>query len=206
MLEFDRNSTIKELINSQKNLKALGWMLSIRDTTIKEVFNGLGYFYDKKSKQWVNESESYQADLTFQQALEQFRPKTRKPKTKLTKENSETTTENNKLIETDNDLSTEILNAVGLPQNELAVLKETLIECMNQGLIKVNVMDISNEVSKLKSRKRKNRTFYLGEDLMQDVTDLANKSNVKVSQLVEVALIEMLAKYKTSIKIKISKN
>ena len=206
MLEFDRNSTIKELINSQKNLKALGWMLSIRDTTIKEVFNALGYFYDKKSKQWLNENESYQADLTFQQALEQFRPKTRKPKTKLTKENSETTKENNKLIETDSDLSTEILNAVGLPQNELAVLKETLIECMNQGLIKVNVMDISNEVSNLKSRKRKNRTFYLGEDLMQDVTDLANKSNVKVSQLVEVALIEMLAKYKTSIKIKINKN
>ena len=77
MLEFDRNSTIKELINSQKNLKALGWMLSIRDTTIKEVFNGLGYFYDKKSKQWLNENESYQADWTFQQALEQFRPKKR---------------------------------------------------------------------------------------------------------------------------------
>lgn len=204
MLEFNRNSTIKELINSQKTLKALGWMLAIRDTTIKEVFNGLGYFYDKKSRQWLNENESYQADLTFQQALEQFRPKKRKPKTKLTEENSETTKKNNQLIETDSDLSVEVLNAIGLPHNEMAI--GTIIECMNQGLINVNVINISNEVSKLKSRKRKNRTFYLGEDLMQDVTDLANKSNVKVSQLVEVALIEMLAKYKTSIKININKN
>lgn len=205
MLEFNRNSTIRELINSQKNLKALGWMLAIRDTTIKEVFNGLGYFYDKKSKKWLNENESYQADLTFQQALEQLRPETRKPRTKLKKENSKTTKKNNKVIETDSDLSTEFLNAIGLPHNELTILKETLIEYMKQGLIKVNVMDISNEVSKLKSRKRKNRTFYLDEDLIQDVTDLANRSNVKVSQLVEVALIEMLTKYKTSIKIKVNK-
>lgn len=202
MLEFNRHSTIKELINSKKNLKALGWMLSIRDTTIKEVFNGLGYVYHKKSKEWVNENENYQANWTFQQALEHIRPRTRKLKTKLTEKNSETTEE-----ETNIGLSEGVLNAIGLPHNELTVLKETIIEGMNQGLIQVNVMDISNEVSKLNSsRKRKNRTFYLGEELMGNVTDLANKSNVKVSQLVEVALIEMLDKYKTSIKIKINKN
>lgn len=202
MLEFNRNSTIKELVNSKKNLKALGWMLSIRDTTIKEVFNGLGYVYHKKSKEWVNENENYQANWTFQQALEHIRPRTRKLKTKLTEKNNEITEE-----ETNIGLSEGVLNAIGLPYNELTVLKETIIEGMNQGLIQVNVMDISNEVSKLNSsRKRKNRTFYLGEELMGNVTDLANKSNVKVSQLVEVALIEMLDKYKTSIKIKINKN
>lgn len=198
MFEFDRNSTIKELINSQKPLKALGWMLSIRDTTIKEVFNGLGYVYDKKSKQWLNENENYQGDWTFQQALEHVRPWTRKPKVKE---------ENNKYVKTDSDLSVEVLNAIGLPDNELPVLKKMIIECMQQGLIEVNVIDISDEVSKLNaSRKRKNRTFYISEDVIKDIADIANKSNVKVSQIVEVALIEMLAKYKTSINIKINRN
>lgn len=205
MLEFNRNSTIKELINSRKPIKALSWILTIRDTTIKEVFNGLGYVYDKKLKQWINENESYQADWTFQQALEHIKPGIRLQKTNLTEKNSEATEE-----ETNSDLSEGILNAIGLPHNELVVLKEMITECMKQGLIEVNVMDISNEVSKFKSKKnsskRKNRTFSLSEDLIQVVTDLANQSNVKVSHLVEVALTEMVAKYKTSIKIKINKN
>lgn len=214
MSELSRNSTIKELIDSKKPLKILRTMLTVRDTTIKEVFNGLGYFYDAKLKQWVNENGSPQTDLTFQQAMEKIKGDTanikpRKPRTNSKLIETNRTPEvvelsippnNSKLIETNSNLNVEVLNAIGISQNELAILKEMIYERMQHGSISADVNDIYNEVARLKSRKRKNKTFYISEDLTQDVVDFADELNVKISQLVEVALIEMLAKYKTIIK------
>ena len=195
MTELNRNSTIRELIESKKSLKTLRTMLTVRDTAIKEVFNSAGYFYDSKLKQWVVDDESSQADLTFEQVLEQVRgaeSKPRKPKaiSKLIEVNSNSNLNPN----------VEVLNAIGLSKNELDVLKEMILERMTQAPAPTDLKNIYSEVARLKTRKRKNKTFYISEDLTQDIVEFAEDLNVKISQLVEVAMIEMLSKYKSNIK------
>lgn len=215
-MELSENSTIIDLINSKQSLKKLRAILSIRDTTIKDVFNNAGYFYEAKIHKWVKKEDGILTDdITFQKALEQLgKSSNLKPKTnrKLIETNSkvienaivevaatDTTIVNNELIKPNsNETRVEVLNALGLTTTQWNVLTEIINERMNQTTL-VDINEIYNEVARLKSRKRKNKTFYISEDLTQEVVEFAEELNVKISQLVEVALIEMLKKYKTNI-------
>jgi len=215
-MELSKNSTIIDLINSKQSLKKLRAILSIRDTTIKDVFNNAGYFYEARIHKWVKKEDGILTDdTTFQKALEQLgKSPNLKPKTnrKLIETNSkvienaivevaatDTTIVNNELIKPNsNETRVEVLNALGLTTTQWNVLTEIINERMNQTTL-VDINEIYNEVARLKSRKRKNKTFYISEDLTQEVVGFAEELNVKISQLVEVALIEMLKKYKTNI-------
>lgn len=218
-MELNKNSTIIDLINSKQSLKKLRVLLSIRDSTIKDVFNNAGYFYEAKIHKWVKKEEGILTDdITFQKALEQLgksssnlKPNTNK---KLIETNSkvienaiievaasDTTIVNKELIKPNsNEISVELLNGLGMTTARWNLLIEMIDERerMNQTAL-VDINEIYNEVARLKSRKRKNKTFYISEDLTQEVVEFAEELNVKISQLVEVALIEMLKKYKTNI-------
>ncbi|MGE6600222.1 hypothetical protein ACQKEY_00650 [Lysinibacillus fusiformis] len=188
MLEFNRNSKIIDLVNSQKSLKALGWMLTIRDTTVKEVFNALGYYYDFKIKRWINSTNVHNPDLTFQQALELIREnKPRKQKIKKAKATKNVGESNNcKFV-------IEALNVHKMQSNEFYIYQE-----LKQEIFDENLVEISEGFTKIRSEKnlkRKNRTFYIDEELMKDILELAKNLNVKISHLVEIALVEMLDKY-----------
>jgi len=217
-MELNKNSTIIDLINSKQSLKKLRVLLSIRDSTIKDVFNNAGYFYEAKIHKWVKKEEGILTDdITFQKALEQLgKSSNLKPKTnkKLIETNSkiienaiievaatDTTIVNKELIKPNsNEISVDLLNGLGMTMARWNLLMEMIDERerMNQTAL-VDINEIYNEVARLKSRKRKNKTFYISEDLTQEVVEFAEELNVKISQLVEVALIEMLKKYKTNI-------
>lgn len=206
MSELNKDSTVIELINSKSPLKKLRTILSTRDTTIKEVFNATGYFYEAKLHKWIKlEDGQLDENVTFQVAVEQLKGKSRANR-KLIETNNDDVARvtpskkvaNSELIETNSDRNTEVLNALGLTPSKWNVLMEIIDERMLQMENKVDVNEIYNEIAHLKSRKRKNKTFYISEDLTQEVVELAEELNIKISQFVEVALIETLTKYKST--------
>ncbi|MGG2114210.1 hypothetical protein ABFY60_27960 [Lysinibacillus pakistanensis] len=202
MLELTKDNNVSELIASKKSLKELRKILNTRDTTIREVFNSLGYFYNKSKHEWQRDANFPDKDMTFNEALAQLKavsPKqTPKVNRKLIEVNKDLIKTNNELIETNSQQNLEVLNAIGLSENEFHVLKKMIQERIHQEEPHKQ-LPIFNEIAKLNTRSRKNKTYYISEELVAEVDRVADELNIKKSQLVEVALLEFF-KHHGSIK------
>ena len=64
MLELTKDNKVSELIAGKRSLKELRKILSTRDTTIREVFNSLGYFYNKSQHEWQHDAGFPDKDMT----------------------------------------------------------------------------------------------------------------------------------------------
>lgn len=200
MWELTKDNNVSELIASKKSLKELRKFLNTRDTTIREVFNSLGYFYNKSQHEWQRDANFPDKDMTFNEALAQLKavsPKqTPKVNRKLIEVNKEVavTIPNNELIETNSQQNLEVLNAIGLSENEFHVLKKIIQERLQQE-DPHEQLPIFNEIAKLNTRSRKNKTYYISEELVAEVDRVADELNIKKSQLVEVALLEFFKRH-----------
>lgn len=207
MLELTKDNKVSELIASKIPLKDLRKILRTRDTTIREVFNSLGYFYNKSQHEWQRDANFPNNDMTFNEALEQLKsaapkqtPKVNKKLIEVNKELIETNKEvaatipNNELIETNSQRNIEVLNAIGLSENEFHVLKKMIQERIQQE-DPHDQLPIFNEIAKLNTRSRKNKTYYISEELVAEVDRVADELNIKKSQLVEVALLEFFKRH-----------
>ena len=122
MLELTKDNNVSELIASKKSLKELRKILNTRDTTIREVFNALGYFYNKSQHEWQRDANFSDKDMTFNEALAKLKVvsprQTLKVNKKLIEVNKEVavTTPNNGLIETNSHRNIEILNESDLQE------------------------------------------------------------------------------------------
>lgn len=207
MLELTKDNKVAELIASKKTLKELRKILNTRDTTIREVFNSLGYFYNKSQHEWQHDNKSSNKDMTFNEALAQLKvaasKQTSKVNSKLIEINKDlietnkevaATIPNNELIETNSQRNIEVLNAIGLSENEFHVLKKMIQERIQQE-DPHDQLPIFNEIAKLNTRSRKNKTYYISEELVAEVDRVADELNIKKSQLVEVALLEFFKRH-----------
>ena len=207
MSELTKNSKVSELISSKVPLKELRKILSTRDTTIREVFNSLGYFYNKSQHEWQRDANLPNNDMTFNEALAQLKgaaskqaPEVNKKLIEVNKELIETNNEvaatvpNNELIETNSQRNIEVLNAIGLSEIEFGVLKKIIQERIQQE-DPHDQLPIFNEIAKLNTRSRKNKTYYISEELVAEVDRVADELNIKKSQLVEVALLEFFKRH-----------
>ncbi len=199
MLELTKDMRVSELIASRIPLKDLRKILSTRDTTIREVFNSLGYFYNKSQHEWQHDTKFPNKDMTFNEALAQLKAATPKQTPKVNKDLIKTnkevavTTHYNELIETNSQRNIEVLNAIGLSETEFQVLKKMIQERIQEH--PHDQLSILNEVSKLNTRSRKNKTYYISEELVAEVDRIADELNIKKSQLVEVALLEFFKRH-----------
>lgn len=200
MLELTKDNNVSELIASKKSLKELRKILNTRDTTIREVFNALGYFYNKSQHEWQRDANFSDKDMTFNEALAKLKVvsprQTPKVNKKLIEVNKEVavTTHNKKLIETNSHRNLEVLNAIGLSENEFHVLKKMIQERIQQE-DPHDQLPIFNEIAKLNTRSRKNKTYYISGELVAEVDRVADELNIKKSQLVEVALLEFFKRH-----------
>lgn len=183
-LELTKDNKVSELIANKKPLKELRKILNTRDTTIREVFNSLGYFYNKSQHEWQRDANSPDKDMTFNEALAQLKAAASKQTSKV----------NRKLIETNSQRNIEVLNAIGLSENEFHVLKKIIQERIQQE-DPHDQLPIFNEIAKLNTRSRKNKTYYISEELVAEVDRVADELNIKKSQLVEVALLEFFKRH-----------
>lgn len=198
MWELTKDNNVSELIASKRSLKELRKFLNTRDTTIREVFNSLGYFYNKSQHEWQRDANFSAKDMTFNEALAQLKAvsprQTLKVNRKLIEVNKELIKTNNELIETNSQQNLEVLNAIGLSENEFHVLKKMIQERLQQEDLHEQ-LPIFNEIAKLNTRSRKNKTYYISEELVAEVDRVADELNIKKSQLVEVALLEFFKRH-----------
>ena len=207
MSKLTKNSKVSELITSKIPLKELRKMLSTRDTTIREVFNASGYFYNKSQHEWQRDAHFPDNDMTFDEAVKQLKatvPKqTPKVNRKLIVTNKEliitnkevaAAVPNNERIETNSQQTIEVLNGIGLSEIEFGLLKKIIQERIQQE-DPHDPYPIFNEIAKLNTRSRKNKTYYLSEALVAEVDRVAEALNIKKSQLVEVALLEFFKRH-----------
>lgn len=198
MWELTKDNNVSELIASKRSLKELRKFLNTRDTTIREVFNSLGYFYNKSQHEWQRDANFPDKDMTFNEALAQLKAvsprQTLKVNRKLIEVNKELIKTNNELIETNSQQNLEVLNAIGLSENEFHVLKKMIQERLQQEDPHIQ-LPIFNEIAKLNTRSRKNKTYYISEELVAEVDRVADELNIKKSQLVEVALLEFFKRH-----------
>lgn len=207
MLDLTKDNKVSELIASKKSLKELRRILNTRDTTIREVFNSLGYFYNKSQHEWQRDANFSDKDMTFNEALAQLKVTTLKQTPKVNRKlievnkkligtNKEVTVTipNNELIETNSQRNIEILDTIGLSETEFHVLKKMIQERIQQE-DPHDQLPIFNEIAKLNTRSRKNKTYYISEELVAEVDRVADELNIKKSQLVEVALLEFFKRH-----------
>ena len=207
MLELTKDNKVSELIASKVPLKDLRKILGTRDMTIREIYNLLGYFYNKSQHEWKRDSNFPDNDMTFNEALAQLKaieskktPKVNRKLIEVNKELIETnkevavTVSNNELIETNSQRNIEVLNAIGLSDTEFHVLKKMIQERIQQD-DPHDQLPIFNEIAKLNTRSRKNKTYYISEELVAEVDRVADELNIKKSQLVEVALLKFFKRH-----------
>lgn len=88
-----------------------------------------------------------------------------------------------------------LLDAIGVSPVQLNVL----LEMANERIQGADPSRSIGEVAgKLKARTRGNKTFYMDKELAEDAAVFAERHGVRLSQLVEVALIEVMQKYKSN--------
>ncbi|WP_010309279.1 hypothetical protein [Kurthia senegalensis] len=86
-----------------------------------------------------------------------------------------------------------LLNVLGISPSQLNVLREIANERLGGH---VEPQNINESVGQLRGRTRANKTFYISTEIAEDASMFAERSGIKLSQLVEVALIETMQKYK----------
>lgn len=87
----------------------------------------------------------------------------------------------------------ELLNVIGLSPEQFNALREVADERLtgNDGPTNINAA-----VAQLRARDRGNKTFYISKALAEDAATFAERSGIKLSHLIEIALIETMQKYK----------
>ena len=97
----------------------------------------------------------------------------------------------NRLVQIPSKEATEfILSALDLTLDELSFLKK-----IAQSNVSV-AEPIHEAIKKLNNRERANKTYYVSKEIVELVADFAKEKNIKVSEFVELALLEAIEKYK----------
>lgn len=84
-----------------------------------------------------------------------------------------------------------ILTALDLTQDDLSFLKElsSKRESMNSS------ESIYESIKQLGGRERINKTYYISKEIIEKVAQFCDDKSVKVSQFVEIAILEAIKKY-----------
>ncbi|MFG3614373.1 hypothetical protein [Rummeliibacillus stabekisii] len=154
--------------------------------TVSKVLNNNGFTYDKNNHKWYGSQTNVNIIETNSSGGN--------TEEKLEIENRG----NTELIETEVKTNNMPAPDYIFSPDELSILKIMINERMQQDMAASTTTenDIYGEIAKLRVRRRKNKTFYVSEEITDDVAQLADKMNIKISQFVEVALLDAIKKYK----------
>lgn len=135
--------------------------------TVGKVLSDNGYSYDKKNSKWIGNGENIILEHKKEDA------KASKP----------VKTNDNKAIPQ-------------LSNEEILFIRELMQQQKEIVATTAESHSIYDEIAKLKVKDRKNKTFFISEDITKDFVAFAEGLNVQISKLVEVAFMELLDKYK----------
>lgn len=204
------NVQIKEL------LEGLGETLS--KNIISEIYHAAGFNVINARKKIFEPSETANYEMTIRDAivyarsarLEKEKKATPKLKSISTKEPVPVVTRSPKKVEpveqfaginVPNPFSLEapeqaqdfILAALGITKNQLTILQQLTDESQFVGTNSNE--SIHAAVKQLGGRERMNKTYYISKEIIERTAAFCEDKNVKVSQFVEMALLEAIKKY-----------
>lgn len=143
--------------------------------TVAKILKEHGFVYDKKDHAW--HEGAYNVELIETNVSEGL-PVQHETKIQMTPI-------------PDNAL--DLLSILGLSPLQFNALREVANERINVG---EKPQNINEAVSQLKSRDRGNKTFYISKAIAEDAALFAERNSIKMSQLVEISLLELMEKYK----------
>lgn len=88
-----------------------------------------------------------------------------------------------------------ILAALNLTHNQLESIKNLINSNNESNSNPFESESIYEAIKQLGGRDRKNKTYYISEDIINLVAEFAEGKSVKVSQFVEIALLDAIKKY-----------
>ncbi|WP_332651638.1 hypothetical protein [Lysinibacillus sp. 54212] len=88
-----------------------------------------------------------------------------------------------------------ILAALDLTQNELESIKNLIYSNNESSSNLIESNSIYEAIKQLGGRDRKNKTYYISEEIINLVAEFAEGKSVKVSQFVEIAMLDAIKKY-----------
>lgn len=88
----------------------------------------------------------------------------------------------------------QLVEMLGFTPKEFGVLKTIIAERMD-GESNSGKKNLVEEGAKLRVRERKNRSYYISKEIADRVAELAEENNLKISNVIEVALLDFLHNY-----------
>lgn len=147
--------------------------------TVRKILHSLGYRYDNSAKRWERTTQPTTIDLSDKR-VQPLKPISEP------------------IIIEQPDLlpSTQtLLSMLDLTHSELQALKELANKQLNNPTT-VESNNIHDSISKLKFTDRANKTFYVSREVALKATEFSEKHTIKLSHLIELALLEVMERYK----------
>lgn len=87
-----------------------------------------------------------------------------------------------------------ILEVLDLTIDDLEALR-SIGQANEQSAAAIETVSIFEEIKKLSGRDRANKTYFMSKELSNNMKEFADANNIKVSQIIEIAIIDFLKKY-----------
>lgn len=209
-MKFDFNMTIAELVeemNNGGNQSELYKASKINKDVLPYLFRAAGY---TREKQKYVSTEAVQSNLTIEQLVPLA--KELQQETKLEKMSNTRKVplpmptavieaeEQAAVTNVGFNITESMFNFVNKTEMQSAILE--VLEITPDDLEALRALKgeaptgtIYEAISKLQSRRRANKTYYLSEEIVQQVQEFTEAHTIKTSQFVEIALLEAMKKY-----------
>lgn len=151
--------------------------------TVSKVLKNKGFIYYKNTHNWVRSENN--SSLIVSNSIEDY--PTQKMEENLTITSNTSIENKNQLIEMQS-----------FSSYEFDILKTIISERINSDQRKEMIEDpLAIKIAKMKDRERKNKTYYLSTNIVDSISLIAEKNGVKISNVVEIALLEFIHNNKT---------
>lgn len=204
-MEFSMDMTIAALVeamNNGGNQKELYNASKISKDVLPYIFRAGGYVRDQKNQKYEPTAEA-QPELTIEQLLPLAKKLRQEAKAKKPQQPQKATKARKTAVQS---AAAEVAaTASALDFANKAEMQSAILEVLDLTPADLEALralkgeapagTIYEAVSKLQSRRRANKTYYVSEEIAQQVQEFTEARAIKTSQFVEIALLEAMQKY-----------
>ena len=204
-MEFSMDMTIAALVeamNNGGNQKELYNASKISKDVLPYIFRAGGYVRDQKNQKYEPTAEA-QPELTIEQLLPLAKKLRQEAKAKKPQQPQKATKARKTVVQS---AAAEVAaTASALDFANKAEMQSAILEVLDLTPADLEALralkgeapagTIYEAVSKLQSRRRANKTYYVSEEIAQQVQEFTEARAIKTSQFVEIALLEAMQKY-----------
>lgn len=176
----------------EKNIKAVKTEMQIGENKLRRLLNAAGYEYDTRQRQWhyttLDESKDVR-EMSFSAFDEQLKSNTsNKGNTNILEDNMSNTQSNISNIQAENSFI--------FSQEEITVLKEIVQRHIYKQPEEANAPTILESIKALDSTDTDRKTFVIDKQLITQLDSFCELHRVRKSDVMSVAIYELLQKYK----------